>query len=184
MATTSADLLKLPKSVEEYFPYSAVRPSQDEFINTIYEALESGNHVLLEGSNGLGKTVAALSACLPIAKEHDLRVLYVAKTHRQHDRVIEELDAISKRMNVSGLSLRGRCNMCLNPLITRHTADARAAMEICELLKNREQCSYHLNMERKSDRYADILLHVSSKPYKASEILELCRAENFCPYEV
>jgi len=39
-------------------------------------------------------------------------------------------------------------------------------------------------MERKSDRYADILLHVSSKPYKASEILEVCKAENFCPYEV
>lgn len=184
MAATSKALLKLHERVKEYFPYSAVRPSQGEFINTIYGALENRSHALVEGSNGLGKTVAALSACLPVAKEYDLRVLYVAKTHRQHDRVIEELNAISKRMDVSGVSLRGRCNMCLHPLITRHTTDARAAMEICELLKSREQCSYYLNMERKSDRYADILLHVSSKPYKASEILEVCRAENFCPYEV
>lgn len=184
MTSTGAAMLKLPEKVEEYFPYSTVRPSQDDFINTIYEALESRSHALLEGSNGLGKTVATLSACLPVAKDHDLRVLYVAKTHRQHDRVIEELNAISKRMDVSGISLRGRCNMCLNPLITRHTADARAAMEICELLKNRERCPYHLNMERNSDRYADILMHISSKPYKSSEILEVCKVENFCPYEV
>lgn len=176
-------MLKLPEMVNEYFPYSVVRPSQDEFINAIYEALESRSHTLLEGSNGLGKTVAALSACLPVAKEYDLRVLYAAKTHRQHDRVIEELNAISKRMDVSGVSLRGRCNMCLHPLITRHTADARTAMEICELLKSRDQCSYYMNKERNSDRYADILLQVSSKPYKASEILEVCRAEGFCPYE-
>lgn len=175
---------ELHRRVKEYFPYSTVRPSQGEFVNTIYEALESRTPVLLEGSNGLGKTVAALSACLPVAQEYDLRVLYVAKTHRQHDRVIEELNAISKRMDVSGVSLRGRCNMCLHPFIARRKANAREAMEICELLKTREQCSYYLNMERSSDRYADVLLHVSSKPYKASEILEVCRAEGFCPYEL
>ncbi len=184
MVTTSAAKLNLPEKAKEYFPYTTVRPSQDEFINTVYEGLESRKHVLLEGSNGLGKTVAALSACLPFAKEHDLRLLYVAKTHRQHDRVIEELKAISKRMDVSGVSLRGRCNMCLNPLITRHTTDARAAMEICELLKSRERCSYHSNMEKNSDRYADVSVHISSRPYKASEILEICRGENFCPYEI
>ncbi|MFB0567816.1 MAG: hypothetical protein ACETVM_04460 [Candidatus Bathyarchaeia archaeon] len=57
---------------------------------------------------------------------------------------------MSKRMDISGVSLRGRCNMCLHQLITRHTKDARVAMEICELLKSREQCPYYLNMERKS----------------------------------
>ena len=62
MAATGVAMLKLHERVKEYFPYSAVRPSQDEFINTIYEALENRSHVLLEGSNGLGKTVAALSA--------------------------------------------------------------------------------------------------------------------------
>ncbi len=184
MTTTKAALQNLPKRVKEYFPYSIVRPSQDEFISIIHDALENHSHALLEGSNGLGKTVAALSACLPVAKEYNLGIIYAAKTHRQHDRVIEELSAISKRMDVSGVSLRGRCNMCLHPLITRHTKDARAAMEICELLKSREQCHYSLNMKRKSERYEDILLHVSSNPYKASEILEICKAEGFCPYEV
>ena len=174
----------LAEKVVDYFPYSSVRPYQDTFTNTIYEAVKAGEHVLLEGSNGLGKTVAALSACLPIAKEKGLQVLYTAKTHRQHDRVIEELKVISKRKAVSGLSIRGRGEMCFHPFILRHAPDARSAMEVCELLKAREQCPYHENIHRNVDRFAELQSYVSSKPYTASEIQEVCRAEGFCPYEL
>jgi len=168
----------------EYFPYSEVRTFQDAFTNTVFEAVEARSQVVLEGSNGMGKTIAALSACLPVAKERDLQILYVAKTHRQHDRVIEELNAISKRQNVSGLSVRGRCEMCFHPFITRHAPDARSAMEICELLKTRKQCPYHENIEKNEERFADVQAHVTFRPYKATEIQEICRAEGFCPYEL
>jgi len=181
--TTTAQL-ELPASVEEFFPYSRVRPYQDLFTNIIFEAVKDRRHVLIEGSNGLGKTVSALSACLPLAKEHDLQILYVAKTHRQHERVIEELNAIARRQDVSGLSVRGRTDMCFHPFIVRHAPDAKSAMEICELLKSREQCPYYMNIEKKDERFSDLKKHVSSKPYKASEVQEICRAEGFCPYEL
>jgi len=174
----------LNERVQEFFPYREVRPFQDRFINTVYEAVEKRGHVLIEGSNGLGKTVAVLSACLPVAKERDLQILYVAKTHRQHDRVMEELSVIAKKRDVSGLSIRGRTDMCFHPFITRHVTDAKSAMEICELLKTREQCLYHVNIEKKEDRFVELRSHVSSKVYKASEVLEICRAEGFCPYEL
>jgi len=174
----------LYKRVEEFFPYREVRRFQDAFTNTIFEAVDSKRHVLIEGSNGLGKTVAALSACLPVAQERDLQILYVAKTHRQHDRVMEELSAIARRQDVSGLSIRGRTDMCFHPFIARHAADARSAMEICELLKTREQCRYYANIKSKEDRFGEVKSHVSSKVYKASEVQEICRAEGFCPYEL
>jgi len=175
---------RLQGRAEEFFPYSEVRPFQDTFINTILEAVDKRHHLLIEGSNGLGKTVAALSACLPVAEERDLQILYAAKTHRQHDRVMEELNAIAKRQGVSGLSIRGRTDMCFHPFIARHAADAKSAMEICELLKAREQCPYHANIKNKEDRFAEVKSHVSSRVYKASEIQEICRAEGFCPYEL
>jgi len=175
---------RLDKSIEQFFPYSSVRPYQDLFINTIFEAVQNRRHVLIEGSNGLGKTVSALSACLPIAKENDLQILYVAKTHRQHERVIEELSAISKRQDVSGLSVRGRTDMCFHPFITRHAPDAKSAMEICELLKSRDQCPYYVNIEKKEERFSDLKSHVVSRPYMASEVQEVCRKEQFCPYEL
>jgi DNA excision repair protein ERCC-2 len=175
---------KLPKEIAEFFPYSSIRPFQDEFANTIYEAVKSGDHVVLEGSNGLGKTVAALSACLPVAKEQDLQILYVAKTHRQNDRVIEELNAISRKKASSGISIRGRCEMCLHPLIVRNAPDARSAMEICEQLKSRKQCIYCRNIEEKFERFEEVQLHVASGSYTASEIQEICKMEGFCPYEL
>lgn len=177
-------MLKLPRKVAEYFPYSTVRPFQDEFTNTVYKAVTSANHALLEGSNGLGKTVAALSACLPVAKEKNLQILYAAKTHRQHDRVIEELRAMSKKQSISGLSIRGRAEMCFNPLVVRHVPDARSAMEICELLKARERCPYYERMRRDLDRCGELQLHISSNPYTSSEVREVCRVEGFCPYEL
>jgi len=175
---------RLHARVEEFFPYSRVRLYQDLFIKTVFEAVSNRRHVLIEGSNGLGKTVSALSACLPLAEERDLQVLYVAKTHRQHERVIEELSAIARRQHVSGLSVRGRTDMCFHPFITRHAPDAKSAMEICELLKSREQCPYFENIEKREERFSDLRKHVSSHTYKASEVQELCRAEGFCPYEL
>ncbi len=176
--------LKLHKDVEEFFPYPSIRPYQDLFINTIFEAVENRRHVLIEGSNGLGKTVSALSACLSLAKERDLQVLYVAKTHRQHERVIEELNAVAGRQNVSGLSVRGRTDMCFHPMILRHALDAASASEICELLKARHQCPYYENIESKEDVFSDLKEHISSRPYKASEVQEICKAQRFCPYEL
>ncbi len=58
----SKPVVKLPPEVMEYFPYSAARPHQDEFITTVNQAVNDRKSVLIEGSNGLGKTISALSA--------------------------------------------------------------------------------------------------------------------------
>jgi DNA excision repair protein ERCC-2 len=104
---------KLPLEVAEYFPYNSARPHQDDFIATVNQAVNDRRSVLIEGCNGLGKTISALSACLPVAMKKNLKILYVARTHRQHDRVIEELRAVYKRRPVTGISIRGRNEMCL-----------------------------------------------------------------------
>ncbi|MGD0977779.1 MAG: DEAD/DEAH box helicase [Candidatus Bathyarchaeia archaeon] len=124
---------ELVKDVADFFPYAEVRPFQDQFIKTIFSAVEEGCSVAIEGSNGLGKTIAALSACLTKAFEKNLKILYVARTHRQHDQVIEELKNISRKQSVSGLSVRGRHEMCLNQFVRDNAQDARAVMEYVNL---------------------------------------------------
>lgn len=177
-------MTELIKKIAGYFPYAEVRPFQHEFIRTVSEAVENGSSVLIEGSNGLGKTIAALSACLPKAVEKDLKILYVARTHRQHDRVIEELKAISRKQPVSGISIRGRREMCLNNFVTRHALDTKAVMEVCELLKARDRCQYYRNIEEKSEEYFEIQQQITFNPYKASEIQKICQRRGFCPYEL
>jgi len=177
-------MIKLPSQVTEYFPYSSVRPHQDDFINTIYNAVAGRRSVLIEGSNGLGKTISALSACLPVAIEKKLKILYVARTHRQHDRVIEELRAVYKRHQISGVSIRGRNEMCLNVFAAKGAFDSKSLMEVCELLKAKSRCPYYVNVDERTYDYLQLQQQVAARPYTASEIQRICKKRELCPYEL
>jgi len=174
----------LPKEVAPYFPYASVRPYQNQFIKTVHNAVNERRSVLVEGSNGLGKTISALSACLPIAIEKNLKILYVARTHRQHDRVIEELKEISKKQPISGISLRGRNEMCLNLTQFGHGVDAKSLMEICEMLKTKDRCHFYTNMEEQPDDFLRVKEEIISSPHKAVEVQQICKRNHICPYEL
>ncbi len=177
-------MIKLPNQVAEYFPYETVRPHQDEFITTVYNAVANRRSVLIEGSNGLGKTISALSAVLPVAIEKKLKILYVARTHRQHDRVIEELRAVFRKHQISGLSIRGRNEMCLNVFAARGAFDSKSLMEVCELLKAKSRCPYFTNVEGRTYDYMQLQQQVASRPYMGSEIQRICKKKEICPYEL
>ena len=177
-------MMNLPPQVAKYFPYLTVRPFQDEFISTVYNAVRERRSVLIEGSNGLGKTISALSACIPVAMEKNLKILYVARTHRQHDRVIEELKAIHRKQPVVGVSIRGRNEMCLNAFATGGAFDSKSMMEVCELLKAKGRCPFYLNVQKKSPEYMELARAVSVRPYLASDILSICMKRQICPYEL
>jgi DNA excision repair protein ERCC-2 len=177
-------MIKLPLEVSEYFPYASVRPNQDQFIKTIYDAVQERRSVLIEGSNGLGKTISAISACLPTAIKNDLKILYVARTHRQHDRVVEELRAVFKKHHVSGISLRGRNQMCLNNFAAKNAFDAKSLMEACEMLKAKDRCPYHKSPEEQTFDYLQLQQQIAARPYTASEIQKVCRRRRVCSYEI
>jgi DNA excision repair protein ERCC-2 len=177
-------MIPLPPQVEKFFPYSSVRPHQDQFINTVYGAVSNRKSVLIEGSNGLGKTISALTACLPVALEKDLKILYVARTHRQHDRVIEELRAIYQKQKVTGISIRGRNEMCLNAFAAKGAFDSKSLMEVCELLKAKSRCPFYRNVDEQTYEYLSLQQQVASRPYTASEILRFCKKKELCPYEL
>jgi DNA excision repair protein ERCC-2 len=174
----------LPREVQTYFPYASVRPNQDKFITTVYQGVKERRSVLIEGSNGLGKTISALSAVLPTAVEKKLKVLYVARTHRQHERVIEELKAISNRMPVTGVSLRGRNEMCLHRFETQERYDSKSLMELCELLKKKGECPYYKNTNNQTYDYLQLQQQIATRPYKSSEIMRICKRKKICPYEL
>ena len=177
-------MIKLPQDVAEFFPYASVRPNQDQFIKTVFDAVEERRSVLIEGSNGLGKTISAISACLPTAIEKDLKILYVARTHRQHDRVIEELRAVFKKHHVSGISLRGRNQMCLNNFASKNAYDAKSLMEACEMLKAKGRCPYHKGPEEQTYEYLQLQQQLATRPYTASEIQKVCQRRRVCSYEL
>jgi DNA excision repair protein ERCC-2 len=162
-----------------------MRRYQDEFMKVVYEAVRNGEHVAVAAASGLGKTIGALSATLPLSKEKGLGILYIARTHKECDRAIEELKIISNcSVPVSGISIRGRSEACLNKFISRYTLDARTAMEVCRELKRRGSCSFFQRLKSKRKDLERFLERVTTQPTLFSEIVESSREFEVCPYEL
>jgi len=173
--------LPLPST---YFPYMSIRRYQDEFINVIYDAVKLGRHVAVAAASGLGKTVGALSATLPFVRGNGLRILYVARTHKECDRAIEELKVIGERSHVSGISIRGRSETCFNKVISSHALDARTAMEVCNDFKKRGLCNFFEKLRSKRSDVEEVLRRITAKPTLFREVTEICRRYNLCAYEL
>jgi Rad3-related DNA helicases len=163
------------------FPYPEIRPAQLEMISAIKEALSSGKHLVVEGPTGMGKTVAVLCGILESPEAERLRILYCCRTHKQMDRVIEEL----KNMKVAApaLSLRGRREMCLNRLM-RFTSSTSEAAYVCSVLKRRHRCVFFENLKEKDRRSLQLLKEFSNRPVFAEEIISSCKENELCPYEM
>ena len=168
----------------EYFPYEW-RPYQDQFARSIYDALTRSfdRHAVLEAVSGLGKTIAALATVLPIAIANDLVIVFCCRTHRQADRVIEELQSISTKKPVTGISLYGKKYMCLMDRVVA-SRSFEEAMEACIMMKKRSACKYHKKFLDKDYEIDDIVQNLSSKPISASELINAAKKLGICPYDL
>ncbi len=138
-------------SYKEFFPYPEPRKGQSEMMLAIEEAVRTGVNICSEAPNGFGKTCVTLSGILPWVKENNGKILYCARTHRQLDRVVEELVEISKRQDVSGVSFRGRRHMCLNPFVIENSDFVAPISEVCGQLKATGRCSYYEKLKKSRD---------------------------------
>jgi DNA excision repair protein ERCC-2 len=175
---------KLPQEIIDLFPYQQVRPIQDDLIETIYDALHERKNVIVEGANGLGKTVATLSAAIPIAREKGLQIVHVCRTNKQADRVISELKEISKKTNVSGVSIRGRLDMCPHKVIKEHADDAATASILCGQLKKLHKCEFYTRMTAQTADFRNVMKVLESSATSSAEIVKVCKDHRLCPYEV
>ncbi|MBN2228955.1 MAG: hypothetical protein JW779_05115 [Candidatus Thorarchaeota archaeon] len=166
-----------------YFPYSSARQGQTEMMIEIEKAVNLGINICAEAPNGFGKTCVTLSGILPWIKRNNGKVLYCARTHRQLDRVIEEMMEISKRQDVSGVSFRGRRHMCLNQFVLENADFVAPISEVCGQLKATGRCSYYEKLKRAGDP-EDILEDLSKKVLTAPEIVKLAESKSMCPYEM
>ncbi|WP_456444085.1 helicase C-terminal domain-containing protein [Thermococcus sp.] len=168
----------------EYFPYRKMRPNQREFIEFVAETVRNGENVIIEAPTGFGKTVSVLAGILPFAKEEGYKVLYLARTHRQMDRVIEELKVISGKSLVSGVELRSRKELCLHNYLTQFTTDAYTAMVVCKNLKKLGKCEFYENEKKKRVEFDELVRFFLESPSHPSEILSYAETLELCPYDL
>ncbi|MDK2783909.1 MAG: excision repair protein [Thermococcaceae archaeon] len=170
--------------MSEYFPYQSLRPNQEEFIKLVDSAVRNGENLVVEAPTGFGKTVSVLAGALPYAKEMGYKIIYLARTHKQMDRVIEELKAISKKTHVSGVEFRSRKELCLHQYIQNFAPDAYNAMIVCKNLKKLGKCEFFENLKKKKEEFDELVQYFIQTPAEPIAVLTYSKMFDFCPYEL
>ncbi len=171
------------KNWESFFPYLSIRPLQKEIAETITKKGKRGYHFIIQAANGVGKTIAILTAVLPISLEKNKTVVYSCRTHQQMSRVIEELKMIKQLKPISGVALRGRKELCLHPIIQKFSLDAANAADICRYLKKEGKCKYFLNMGKKQ-KLDNMKKITYNQILDSLEILDIGKSLEMCPFEI
>lgn len=154
------------------FPYR-FREGQRELIRFVRDEVRKGN-VCVSAATGFGKTPAILAALLPYAGDHG--IIWAVRTGNETDRPIEELKEINRATgsNFFGLSYRGKRDMCL---LARDIKMEMGHDDVSFLCKTKgEECKYRKNLEGFDPT------ELAKKPMLYSEILNLCRDLEICPY--
>jgi len=170
--------------MSEYFPYQSLRPNQEDFIKLVDNAVRNGENLVIEAPTGFGKTISVLAGALPYAKEMGYKIIYLARTHKQMDRVIEELKAISNKTHVSGVEFRSRKELCLHQYVQNFAPDAYNAMIVCKNLKKLGKCEFFENLKKKKEEFDELAQYFVQKPAEPMTILTHSKMLDFCPYEL
>jgi len=170
--------------MSEYFPYQSLRPNQEDFIKLVDNAVRNGENLVIEAPTGFGKTISVLAGALPYAKEMGYKIVYLARTHKQMDRVIEELKAISNKTHVSGVEFRSRKELCLHQYVQNFAPDAYNAMIVCKNLKKLGKCEFFENLKKKKEEFDELAQYFLQKPAEPMTILTHSKMLDFCPYEL
>ncbi len=173
----------LPEKNWRFFPYPSFKPNQEQLLPLVYNAIKQNSHTLIDGASGLGKTIGSLAGALQACREQGLAILYAARTYKELDRVVEELEAINKREPVSGLSLRGRSEMCINDAVIRFSSDPRTVMELCSDLTKNGKCAFYENMEDRA-LVRGLMGDFLRTPTGASTLISESKKLDICPYEM
>jgi DNA excision repair protein ERCC-2 len=111
------------------FPYREVRPGQELILAAVETAVANREHLLLQATTGIGKTVAALYPALKYALAHDKRLFVVTAKTTQQEMATAVLALLNQENAFRSLRLRAKAKMCANDQILCHEEYCRFAKD-------------------------------------------------------
>jgi len=151
------------------FPYDEPRPGQAEIIAGVETALEHGEHLLLQATTGIGKTVAALYPALRYCLAHDKRLFFLTAKTTQQEMAQTVLDLLDDQGAFHALTVRAKGKMCANDQIICHE-------EYCPFARDYYQ---KLHSTQVVPRLLDEGGHLDP-----NAVFETARGCEVCPFEV
>jgi DNA excision repair protein ERCC-2 len=151
------------------FPYGEIRPGQELILAAVETAVANREHLLLQATTGIGKTVAALYPALKYALAHDKRLFVLTAKTTQQEMATAVLDLLNQQGAFRSLRLRAKAKMCANDQILCHE-------EYCRYAKD-----YGLKLVT-----SGVLprLWESYRSISPDDVFAAAQASEVCPFEV
>jgi DNA excision repair protein ERCC-2 len=151
------------------FPHASPRPGQQQMIEAVAQALETGGHLMAEAPTGSGKTAASLYPAIQHGLTAGRQVVFLtAKTLQQ-------------RMAVSIFR-------ALNPDGAFRTAQIRAKEKMCandRVLCHEDFCPYARDYPAKMEKSGLLgRLRESQTHFDPDAVFAAAKQEQVCPFEV
>tara|TARA_B110000438_G_scaffold299405_1_gene349502 strand:- start:1258 stop:3303 length:2046 start_codon:yes stop_codon:yes gene_type:complete len=171
-----------------FLAHESLRDGQREMINDAFKVISGGGFILANAPTGIGKTAAALSAALTVARSKDgLHVLFMTGRQSQHRIVVDTVRRINERLPegeapVTLVDMIGQKGMCINELALQHGSRFR---QICGELRGTRKCKPFL------EDSPGLRLKVLDYPLHVDELVE--HAKNWrvtagpqptCPWKI
>jgi DNA excision repair protein ERCC-2 len=151
------------------FPYQELRPGQELIMAAVETAVANREHLLLQATTGIGKTVAALFPALRYCLAHGKRLFVLTAKTLQQDMAAAVLNLLNQDAAFRSLRLRAKAKMCANDQLLCHE-------EYCRFAKD-----YTLKLHT-SGVLADI--HARHPAIEPEDVFNAARAAEVCPFEV
>jgi DNA excision repair protein ERCC-2 len=151
------------------FPHPSLRRGQGRMIEAVESALERREHLLLEASTGIGKTVAVLLPALRFSLAHDKRVFVLTAKNLQQEIAMAALESLDPGGIPLAVRLQAKARMCASEAMTCHE----------------ESCAYARDFGRKMRKGGMVRRVLESRSVVGPETLfEIAVAGEVCPYEL
>jgi DNA excision repair protein ERCC-2 len=111
------------------FPYGEPRPGQDLILAAVETAVANREHLLLQATTGIGKTVAGLYPALRYALANDKRLFVLTAKNLQQEMATGVLAMLNQEGAFRSLRLRAKARMCANDQILCHEEYCRFAKD-------------------------------------------------------
>jgi DNA excision repair protein ERCC-2 len=151
------------------FPYRQTRPGQELILAAVETAVANREHLLLQATTGIGKTVAALYPALRYALAHDKRLFVLTAKNTQQEMATAVLNLLNQDAAFRSLRLRAKAKMCANDQILCHE-------EYCRFAKD-----YGLKLATTGVLARIYESHAAIEP---EHVFNAAREAEVCPFEV
>ncbi len=152
-----------------HFPHPSLRPGQEGIIQAVESALEEREHLLLQASTGIGKTVATLLPALRFALANDKHLYVLTPKNLQQEMAMEVLASLDPGQIALAVRLRAKASICPDQTMTCHD----------------EYCRFARDFGRKVHQGEILRQVLESRPVVDPEtLLQIAVAAEVCPFEL